>query len=391
MIIKGFDVHELEQSEIPEMLKLRNAIFGHISRDHWDAMNCTAVVATKDGELMGAIPLQFRDYKINGEISIPVVFENAVGVSEKARGTGIGTIMLDHAKDFIKDRVDALFVYRGGERTPAYRFYRKTHHGDVYFQRLLRLNNAKCGDNDVTVHEYEKAIEMEPELLRLFHSYYAGYGGHRKREKGYFKEMVASHVYRESEWKLFVTRKNKKITGYAVIKPKHVLWEGWNIYDLAVSDNTALKKLLDKIALSAKSRNESVVMPFNPEHKLFKSLIDYGFKEEPDSPYIMVYVLRPHNIFNKLAKGSPLLSSLELKAVTPHRDLILNQPKRPKHRATLYLKETQLSRLLCCRLDFMHCLETNLIRMTWVPKSVQRSLHKIFKFCRWNVAMIDYV
>ena len=64
------------------MLEFRNEIFGFILREQWDAMDCTAVVAKRGRRFFGAIPLQYRELKLNRRVSIPVVFENAVGVAE---------------------------------------------------------------------------------------------------------------------------------------------------------------------------------------------------------------------------------------------------------------------------------------------------------------------
>jgi hypothetical protein len=38
-------IYEYLPQEVDEVLPFRNAIFTHVSREHWEAMNCTAVVA----------------------------------------------------------------------------------------------------------------------------------------------------------------------------------------------------------------------------------------------------------------------------------------------------------------------------------------------------------
>ena len=110
-----------------------------------------------------------------------------------------------------------------------------------------------------------------------------------------------------------------------------------------------------------------------------------------NSPYIMVRILRPEKIFRRLAAGSPLLKTLRLEVRTPHREVLLNNPKGADHKATLFLKEAQLSRLLCCRTDFQNALDTDLIRMTRVPRNIEKGLHRIFQFSHWPVFHIDYV
>ena len=56
--------------------------------------------------------------------------------------------MIEHAVQALEHDVDALFVYRGGEQTAAYRFYRKTNHGDVYYTDYMKLKPHQRADND---------------------------------------------------------------------------------------------------------------------------------------------------------------------------------------------------------------------------------------------------
>ena len=201
-----FDIRRIRRAEIDNMLKFRNAIFGRISRSQWEAMGCTAIVANRGKRLYGAIPLQYREFKINSRLSIPVVFENAVGVSQEARSIGLGSAMMDFAARSLRASVDALYVYRCGERTAGYRFYRKTHHSDLYYNSILILNKPKGANNNVDVLKVDDIVPLEKTLLSLFNSCYGGFGGYWKREKGYFRNILASHVYKNKDWKFYLRR-----------------------------------------------------------------------------------------------------------------------------------------------------------------------------------------
>ncbi|NIR03524.1 MAG: GNAT family N-acetyltransferase, partial [Gemmatimonadales bacterium] len=110
-------IYEYDPQEIGELLPFRNAMFEQVSEDHWRAMNCTGVVAREGDQLVGFIPLQYREQRLNARVTIPVAYENAVGVTEGKRGQGIGTWMIDKAARFMSDRVDALMVVREGEQS----------------------------------------------------------------------------------------------------------------------------------------------------------------------------------------------------------------------------------------------------------------------------------
>ncbi len=386
-----FDIRRVKRAEIDDMLKFRNAIFGHISHSQWEAMGCTAIVAKKGKRLYGAIPLQYRDFKINPRLSIPVVFENAVGVAEKARGIGLGCAMLDFAARSLRASVDALYVYRGGERTAGYRFYRKTHHGDLYYNSTLILNKPIGANNNVDVLSIEEAVPLEKTLLSLFNSCYGRFGGYWKREKGYLRKMFDSHVLKNKDWKFFLLRRRGEILGYAISNPQHPVHRGGCVYDFVGPGIAAREALFAKIEWIAKRDKQPVTMEANREHPLFQPLIKRGYTVKGNSPYIMGRIIRPDRIFTRLAQNSSLLKDLRLEAVTPHRDLVLNRPARPKYKAKLYLKESQLSRLLSCRLDMARALETNLIRLSPLPSGLEKALSKIFRFCPWVSFGIDYI
>lgn len=387
----GYDIRMVRNVEIPDMLKFRNARFGDISREQWEAMGCTAVVARKGGEIHGAIPLQYRQFKINSRVSVPMVCENAVGVAEKSRSLGLGSAMLDVAERALRGRVDAFYVYRGEERSPGYRFYRKTNHGDLYYKCNLALMRPKGENNKVEVLNASAAVALERDLLPVFANCYGGFGGYWNRDQGYFRQILDSHVYKNEDWKLFLLRKGKAILGYAITNPHDPITAGFCIYDFAAPGIAARQALLTKIEWVAGRNKQPVTMMANREHPLFQPLLKRGYAYEEQSPFGMARIIRPDRIFARLAHNSMLLQNLHLDARTPHRDLVLNRPAKPKYKATLYLKESHLTRLLSCRLDMVGALETNMIRMTPLPARVENALCSVLRFCPWVLFEMDFV
>jgi len=216
-------IYEYVPEELDEVLPFRNAIFGHMSRDQWEAMGCTAVVAREGERLVGFIPLQYRAQRLNQRASIPVVYENAVGVAEGMRGRGIGTAMLDEAARFMADRVDALMVVRGGERSQGYRFYRRAGHADLMYARTYALAAnalAPGGVEGLSVLKRDAWLALEPELLALYKRRYGRFGGGQVRDPGYWTRILDGHVYRERQWWLVVQRADGSpdapVTGYLV-------------------------------------------------------------------------------------------------------------------------------------------------------------------------------
>ncbi|MGQ9661102.1 MAG: GNAT family N-acetyltransferase [Kiritimatiellia bacterium] len=396
MDLGTLDIREMVPAETDDMLIFRNRIFGQISRTQWDAMQCTAVVAVAPhvpgpGKFWGAIPLQYRAYQVRKDIVLPVVFENAVGVKEEARGKGLGSAMLKEAARFLHDRVEVMFVYRGGERTPGYRFYRKNNHGDLYYVQPLISDQPVGSCNTVEVVHVSEALTLESDLLELFSHCYGQMGGYWQRQAGFYERVLTSHVYKNEEWKLFLDRRSDGLEGYAITNPATLAWKGYCIYEIATTSRRSLRRLIDRIAYEAKQHNLPVTMPANREHPLYGPLLELDFRIEDDSPYVLAHMLRPDLIFKRLACASPLREELRLIIATPHRDITVNDPTHPRYSVTLWCKESQLSRLFCCRLDLAVALRTNLVRLSPLPASVLKQLCSIFRFSPWVVFGIDYI
>ena len=204
------EIYELREDELGEALGFRNAIFTPVDEGHWRAMRCTAFVAREDGRMVGFIPFQFRDQVIRPGVSVPVAYENAVGVADGLRGRGIGTQIIERAALELAGRVHALMVIRGGERSDGYRFYRKTGHGDVlhgvWYSREPRTGHrpAEAVAGGVTEIDHSVWISLEPRLLALHERRCGHFGGGRVRAGGYWTEILEGHVFRSHGLRLSV-------------------------------------------------------------------------------------------------------------------------------------------------------------------------------------------
>jgi GNAT superfamily N-acetyltransferase len=393
MDLSELEIREMRPEELDECLVFRNSIFTFVGPEHYQAMGNTAALARRGGELVGFIPLQFRDFLVSPGLAVPVVFENAVGVHESVRSTGIGTAMLECAAGFMRDRVDALFVYRGGERTNGYRFYRRTGHGDLYYEHWLtrEIAPASAGPTGVECAPASQAVTLERELLGLFERSHRGFAGYWRRGPGYFAKVLASHVYKNDSWRLFTARSGGELVGYAMVNPE-CKRRGWpTIYDIAANDDAALGRLLSAIDDEYRPSRKLIAIPSTPEHPIYRRLLAAGFRFDHDDAYVMARILNADRIFARRAAGSPLLADLELTAVTPHRDVVVNKPPNPKHRATLHLKESSLSRLLLSRLDLAQALRMNTVRLSPLPEDVFVALEGVFGFTPWVSFAGDYV
>jgi GNAT superfamily N-acetyltransferase len=410
-------IYEYDEREIDELLPFRNAIFGHVSRDHWFAMNNTGVVAREGDELVGFIPLQYRQQTLNARVSIPVVYENAVGVAQGRRGQGIGTAMLDEAARFMSDRVDAMMVIRSGERSEGYRFYRKAGHSDLMYACWYYLepevewpaadrNGLSADESGLSADEHgqpvdargfavvdeERWLALEPQLLALHERQYGRFGGGRRREPGYWRTVLDGHVYGEHpRWLVTLADEAGRLAGYLVaVQGDWGTEDQVYVYEVVGRDDDAVERLVRYARrLSGDEQlNVPLVSLSNPIRPL---LLRLGFAEGESSPHVMARILRPDRIFHRLAEGSGLQDTLALTVLTPHRTLQVNDPPRPRYAVRLETKEGMLTRLCCCRLDLEAALELELVRWRQPDASLRRDLAWVFAPCEWVQWYTDFV
>jgi GNAT superfamily N-acetyltransferase len=389
-------IYEYDPKEVDEVLAFRNAVFGEIDRAQWEAMNCTAVVARDGEQLVGFIPLQYREQCLRPGLAVPVVYENAVGVAEGRRGQGIGSRMIAVAAEFIRKRVDALFVIRGGERSEGYRFYRKTGHGDLSYMCFYDLppevHWPAAEEAGIELLDRERWLDLEPQLLALHEQRYGRFGGGWQRAPGYWRTILDGHVYRDRKWWLIALGAGgERVRGYLVAS--HGLWKASPdlcLYEVVGEDDATTAQLLRYArGLAGGERFRAPYISLaNPIRPLLREM---GFEESESSPHIMARILRPDRIFQRLAAGSNLLDTLSLTVATPHRVLAVNAPPEPRYTVRLEMKESLLSRLFCCRLDLEAALEMELVRWNGRDPALKRTLCEIFSFADWVQWFTDFV
>jgi GNAT superfamily N-acetyltransferase len=396
-------IYEYAPQEIGELLPFRNATFSPLSLEQWLAMDCTGIVAREGGALVGFIPLQYRQQCLNPQASIPVVYENAVGVAPERRGQGIGTQMMDAGARFMADRVDALFVIRGGERSQGYRFYRKSGHSDLVYACWYYLEPEVSwsipGVSDeagISLLQREEWLALEPQLLALYHSQYGRYGGGRLRAPGYWAAVLDGHVFAGRKWWLVTLAGDAgRLRGYMVAAQG--TWSSERavcVYEVVGEDEATVMQLLRYGRGLARHTGgfAQYIVPLvslaNPIRPLLRRL---GFAEGESGPQVMARLLRPDRIWKRLAAGSDLVQSLALAIATPHRVVQVSAPPDARHCVRLETKEHCLARLFTCRLDLEAAVEMELVRWREPDPGLRRELAHIFAPCEWVQWYTDYV
>jgi hypothetical protein len=161
------------------------------------------------------------------------------------------------------------------------------------------------------------------------------------------------------------------------------------VYEVVGQDDEAVERLLRYArTLSSAGYQVPSASLANPVRPLLRRL---GFAETGSTPHIMVRILRPDRIWQRLASGTELVESLVLTVCTPHRTLVVNDPPGARYNVRLETKENMLSRLFCCRLDLEAALDMEMVRWNLRDPGLGRALGQVFAFCDWVQWYTDYV
>ena len=386
---------EATDADVPGLLTVRNAIFPPVTAAQWRAEpNQTAAVALLDGEVVGAMPLSLRPFRLSYGVAAPSAWENAVGTRQDLRSRGIGSSMTECAAEFLRERADLLLVYRGGERSPGYRFYTSTHHSDLcYMRRYVNTEPAREAVGSVVQLPGEAMLEREAEFLGAFQAAWGGYGGYPDRREGYYRWALSALIYKclPTQFELLCELDAEaRVEGYALLghrqapQPEHNL----TVLELCTPGNDlemARRLLIAAGNLAAQrglglATGASVLSPYR------ESYLALGMEESHRWMMIMGILLRGPELFERWARAGNRNGLPPVRVWTPSTEVVLNPGRGPE--VALEMKDRSLIRWLCGRIDLRSAIADE--RITHYGASFE-PIADLIPFHKWAYHGVDYV
>ncbi len=396
--MEGPVCREYRPADTTDLLEVRNAIFPPLSAEDYVACypQLTAALAYLQDEPVGAIPLQQRDFLLAPGVIATVAIEHAVGVKEECRSRGIGTAMIEAAREFLADRCDLLIVYRGGERSAGYRFYVKSGHQDLLYLLPVHWTPPAGLCSQAVAADIEMLYEREDEALRVFTAAYAAYGGHAPRRSGYWREVLGGVRFRALPADILFYRypAEGEIRAYGLFEVRRRQRSDpvMRTLEIASSDGAAgAAQVMQAAGAEAHQRGIGVadyVSVAHPYRGLYRQL---GFVEAEREMMIMGQALNPQRLFPKVCRCPEALADLKIDVWTPSQDYTLFEGPEAQQEITLQAKEVIIERLLTRRLDVEGAVAHDLLTIRNGSPQIAARLGEALPFAPWMHHHLDWL
>ena len=398
MALEDLVCREYRAGDTADALEVRNPIFGHLNEEDWDRYypQNTAALAYLDDEPVGAIPLDQRDFLLAPEASVPVAFEHAVGVKEEYRSRGIGTAMIEAAREFLVDRCDLLLVYRGSERSDGYRFYVKSGHRDLSYLTPVKWQPPAGLSSEAVKTDIEVLYEHESEVLRAYNHTYSTYGGHAPRRPGYWRKALGGQIFIAVPREILFYRypAQGEIVAYGIFgAAKRADYESaMSVLEIASNNGAAgAIQVMRAAGREAYQRDTSVTDDICVDYPYRYQYRQLGFVEQGRGMIIMGQVINPQRLFRRICRYPEALSDLRINVWTPTRDYVLFEGTEAKREITLEAQDIFIERLLTRHLDVLSAFKHDLLTIRNGDMGIAGRLAEALPYSPWCHHQLDWI
>ncbi len=400
------EYREYRSEDATSFLALHDSVFPPVTGEFWRAWSAgptTAAVALVDGAVVGTVPFHFRDLCVRPGVTVRVAWEYSVCVRQGLRSSGIGSALMAEAKAFLRGRAAAMMVYRGGERSPGYRYYARNGHYDLAYLRPWMLDQAPALPYaPVECTGLQEFLAREAEVLAIFAEAYGALGGYPLRHPGYYAAALNTNQYAEvpmqfmAFWQRAEGDPGAPLVAYALVGEEQYT-PALQLLEIAArgNDPAAALPLLLAFAHQAAQRGLPAIayLPdFSPYAPILRAI---GFRQTPrshDSLMIMGHVHDPEALAQAVWRENKATAHLEVWGWTPERHVLLHRPQGLQRRSILLeTKEEALTRLLFGRLDLEAAIDQEIVTAVGADEAAVRAIAHALPFTPWAHHHLDYI
>lgn len=393
------EIREVEPDDIQSFHALHDAVFPPVpfeEMSRWIARDdVTAGVAVQDGRIVGEIPLHVRQFVLRPGVSVRVAFEHCVCVDESMRGEGVGTRIQDAIKRFMRDRIEVLTVYRGGERTPAYNHYDKNGLTDCCYVRAWRHDRpaevaAALGEPVPA----DAILTRADEFAAIFRSAYTHAGGYEDRLPGFYETAFTQLEVIElaSDYVALTVEGRDRLLGHCIL----ALREGEEITVMELAspgrDRAVAVRLLRGACALAEERDTGIAAMLHDRGTYTSAFEALGFEPQARGEMIMACPLDWERLANLVWTPQSELANVRVRVWTPREEFVAHAPSGESAREiTVEMKHHQAVRWLMCRLDLEPLVTQEIVTVRGARPGDIEALSRAIPFAPWEYQSIDHI
>jgi len=395
------EYREYRAQDFESFHALHDAVFPPVSADQmreWMARpDVTAGVAVRDGEVLGEIPLHIREFVLRPGVTARLAFEHSVCVREELRGQGVGSALQDAMKDFLVGRADCLAVFRGGERTPGYRYYDKNGLRDTCYLRSQKLADPSAvAESDLALQDISQVVEREAEVLAVFASAFGAHGGYEQRRPGFFGPALRNLQWLElqNEFGVYLVDDEAGLAGYCIVSPRQLRSETVQIMELATREGCPdLAERLVRSACSLAADQRAGISVTCQDGARYSALYaKLGFVGAPRGAMIMVTPVDWEGLAAQVWQPQPQLEQVRVDLWTAEEEVTVHRPEgRVERTLVLEMKHHQAVRWLVSRLDLGAAVRQETVSCLGAGPEDLAALARAIPFNAWAVQTIDHI
>lgn len=392
---------EYTPDDAEDLLEIRNAIFPPLTVQQWRKTEHenTASMAYEGDEVVGAIPLEYRTFKLAPGCDISVCFEHAVGTREDMRGRGIGSGMIQKAREFLQDHCEMLLVYRGAERSIGYNFYVKSGHVDLIYMRGGTWDpneSPPSASDNCSAGDLDDLLAQSEDIHPVYQAMYGDIGGFPPRsDAGYWQRAMSRGIYMVIPQITHFIRYPAEgdIEAYLILGQRtgERADQPWIVQEAASSSGPeALREVFNTAGAMAADEDKTIQWSMQWEHPLRDFAADMGFETELRGMMIMGQVLAPQRLFKKACVDESLVEDLRIRVWTPTTDYVLYEGPQAKTEVTIEAKDWAMIRLLARRLDLAGCVAQDIVTVHNGTLDIIERITSALPYNPWCYHAIDY-
>lgn len=396
-----FEYRKYEKKYLDQVLEIYDKS-DNTNRDEntWLANNMDGILCFEGDKLIGILPFEHRELKLDQKESIYVLWITGAHVDPIYRSSGIGSTCIKYIEKHYYPKYNFIFVYRNNPESLAYKWYKKNN-----FHHLLNILSLKFSHNCIKsinsdfYNEYillDNIVEVKKHENYLFECYYYNNknmsGSKVRSSESWSKNITSNYYYKYYKYSVVVIKSESKFISYALLGRTNFKdqIDRFDILEFSCPDiyQEKNKLILSIINHANQLRIPEIRIQLSNQDNIFYDLLNLGFEYRWQT-----------NILGKVIDYQSFLEKKIKKFISEDQFFIIiriigsTEVKFGKGLKIFHIniKHSDFIKLLFNRIAFHECVKDGRILIKAYDDEVFNIFKKVFTIKKWGHYQIDYI